>query len=1116
MKPEVWRRMEEICQRALELDESRRAEFLQSACGGDDGLRHQVESLLIHEKEAENFIETPALEVAGKVLAKAARSKENAKDIIGSTVSHYRVIKKLGAGGMGVVYQAEDTNLGRLVALKFLADDIAGDSQALSRFQREAKSASGLNHPNIVTIYELGNVDGTHYIAMEMVSGETLRSLIASGPLPFRKAIAIATQIADALAKAHESGLVHRDLKPENLMVADDGTVKILDFGLAKLRGPDQNLGSDAATLVSSISEPGTVMGTVGYMSPEQMNGGVVDFRSDQFSFGAVLHEMVHGRPAFQGKTKAEIMAAILRDQPERLPSVKLQAPAPFFWILERCLAKDPNQRYASTRDLVRDLTRIRDLRKDPGTRDAVARSSNIPVQRTVLVGRDRELVSLRQLVDREDVRLITLTGPGGIGKTRLALQVVSEVSAGFVGGVCFVSLSAISKTESMIAAIARELGLREGPGQSAGETLREYVSGLAQPLLLLLDNFEHLLSASFDVAELLTLNPNLKVVVTSQSLLHVYGEHEFPVPPLAAPDLKSVTIAPESLLHFPAVALFLERAKAAKNDFRLTKENAATIAAICARLDGVPLSIELAASRVKMLSPAAMLARLDSSLNLLIGGARDLPIRQQTLRGTVDWSYSLLNAAEQSLFRRLSVFIGGCTLEAVEAACDTKSDLGLDVLDGMASMVDKSLVQQIELPGAETRFLMLSAIREYALERLAGSGEEFATRRAHAAYYLVLAEECGGELATHPEWLERFDLEQHNFREALEFLIKSGDAEWGMRLGSALFHFWETREHFEEGRALLERLLKLPGAGQPKMCARPLFYAAVLAIAQGDFSAAQKLQEQSLKACRELGDHRGVAVALNALGVTARDRGDLTEARSLIEQCVATWRDLGSSVDAARALSNLANVVRLQGDFARASALYEECLAIFRETGDHSGVAWTLNYQGDLMRESVDSTAARSYYEQSLSAFRQLGDGWGVASALCDLARLGAAQGKHEDAEHLYGESIKVFRDLGHKRGIARVLECFAVSAAAQSRPEQALRLAGAAAALRQRVGAPLIPAEQARLESKLEPARGKLTNTAGLQAWSLGWEMSPEEAVDEVLSAKGDFAGNRDSAGG
>lgn len=1101
MRSELWRRVEELCQEALDLDEGRRAEFLHSACGNDDELRQEVEGLLAHGKKAEQFIESPALQVAGKILANQAPS-QSWKNLIGSTVSHYRVIEKLGGGGMGVVYKAEDTDLGRFVALKFLPDDIAHDFQALARFQREARAASALNHPNIVTIYELGHLHGTHYIAMEMICGETLRTLISSGPLPFRKAIAVATQVADALAKAHEIGLVHRDLKPENLMVAEDGTAKILDFGLAKLR--ERPLDSDSPTIVGSITDPGTVMGTLGYMSPEQANGGDVDFRSDQFSFGAVLYEIINGHAAFPGNGRAEIMAAILRDHPESVPSPKLQAPAPFFWILERCLAKDPNERYASTRDLARDLATVRELRLDPSPRRIAARLSNMPVQRTAFIGRERELVNLRELLNCQDVRLVTLTGPGGIGKTRLALQIVSELDDSFAGGVCFVSLSAVAGNEGLTTAIMQSIGLREVAGESSRETLREYVRALVQPLLLLLDNFEHLISASAEIADLLTLNANLRIVVTSQAPLHVYGEHEFPVPPLGVPNVRSALTSPDALSHFPAVALFAERAKAVKHDFAITKENATAISAICTRLDGLPLAIELAASRIKLLSPATLQARLESSLNVLTGGARDLPLRQQTLRATVNWSYSLLNTAEQSLFRRLSVFIGGCTLEAAEAVCDTKSDLGLDLLDGMASMVDKSLIQQIEETRAEARFLMLSTIREYALERLAESGEEFATRRAHAAYYVVLAEECGEELSTHPERAERFDNEHQNFRAALEFLIRTGDADWGMRLGSALFHFWELRELFAEGRTFWDRLLKLQGLVQLKMRARLLFCAAVFAGAQGDFVSAQKLLEESLQVCRDLGDQRGVAVALNALGVNAREHEDLESACSLFEQCVANWRDLGSPIDTARALSNLANVVRLQGDYARSHTLYDECLAIFHATGDSTGVAWTLNYLGDLVQESVDFIAARSYYEQSLSAFRQLGDGWGIASALCDLARLSAAQTKHQDAERLYGESIRMFQSLGHKRGIARVLECFAVSAAAQSRAEQSLRLAGAAASLRAHIGAPLIPAEQSRLEKHLESARNMLTNAAGLEAWSSGWELSLEEAVNEALCKK------------
>jgi predicted ATPase/serine/threonine protein kinase len=1098
MKPEVWRRVEELCQRALELDESRRAEFLQSACGGDDGLRREVESLLAHEKKAAHFIESPAAEVAGRILAHEA-PKESGKNLVGSTVSHYRVIGKLGGGGMGVVYKAEDTGLGRFVALKFLPDDVAQDPQALSRFQREARSASALNHPNIVTIYELGHLNGTPYIAMEMIGGETLRALISSGPLPFRKAIAIATQIADALTKAHETGLVHRDLKPENLMVAPDGTAKILDFGLAKLRKLDQARGSDETT---GITEHGTVMGTVSYMSPEQVIGDEVDFRSDQFSFGSVLYEMVTGFPAFRKKTHAETTAALLRDEPERLGARTLQAPAPFIWIVERCLAKDPKQRYASTRDLARDLAALRDRLADAPARESEPRPNNLPVQRTAFIGREHEAAGLRQLLSRVDVQLVTLTGPGGIGKTRLALQVASEIADQFPGGVYFVALSAIGERGLIASTIAQAVGVRETGNTSPQESLMEYAGGLSQPMLLLLDNFEHLVSAAPVVAQMLTTGPKLKVVVTSQAPLHVYGEHEFPVPPLPLPDPKSIPPL-EILSRVPAIALFVARAQAVKHQFALTKENASAVAAICSRLDGLPLAIELAAARIKLLSPSAMLTRLESRLNLLTGGARDLPVRQQTLRNTVDWSYGLLNSAEQTLFRRLSVFTGGCTLEGLEAVCNTKGDLGLDLFDGMASMVDKSLVQQVEQVDKETRFFMLSTIREYALERLAESDDDSATRRAHAAYYLVLAEEGAADVAAHPEWLDRFEVEHENFRVAIDYLIKTGDADWGLRISAALFRFWETREHLTEGRDAIARVLAMEGAAaRPKLRARLLFAAAVLAGEQGDYGSAQKMFEDSLESCLELQDNRGVAVALNALAVIARDRGELARASLLFERCVAIWKELGDPADFARALSNLASVMKLQGEYERASSLYEECLTMFRKVGDGVGVAWTLNYQADVAREKADFVGARSFCEQSLSEFRQLRDSWGIASTLSDLASLSCDQGNNAEARRLYGESIKVFQELGHKRGIARALECLAVSAAAQSNAEQSLHLAGAAAALRQRLGAPLTPAEQPRLEKALDFARRALGNTAGLTAWMEGWAMPVEQAVHEALN--------------
>ena len=1100
MDAERWKQVDSLLQSALLVSSDEREEFLRRECAGDAALEQEVRSLLISHRNANDFLEDPAIRVAAKAMAQADTG-DAADWMCGQTISHYCILKKLGRGGMGVVYRARDTRLNREVAIKTLSLDHFSQPDALARFEKEARAACALNHPNIVTIYELGQMNGTHYIAMELVGGETLRELLASGPIPFRKAVAIAAQIADALAKAHEIGIVHRDLKPENLMVSGDDTAKILDFGLAKLLGNKQVRDSDAST---TITEHGTVMGTVAYMSPEQATGGEVDFRSDQFSFGSVLYEMVTGLPAFRKKTYAETAAAILRDEPERLGSRMLQAPPPFLWIVERCLAKDPKERYASSQDLARDLAAVRDRLAEASARPSEFRPGNLPVPRTAFIGREHEATALRQLLSRTDVQLVTLTGPGGIGKTRLALQVAAEASAEFPEGICFVPLSAVSDHGLITSSIAQALGMRVTGHQSPQESLKEYLSGLEQPMLLLLDNFEHLLSAAPVIAQLLCSGSKLKVVVTSQAPLHVYGEHEFPVPPLALPDLKSIPSL-EVLSRLPAVALFVERARAVKRDFALTRENAPTVAAICARLDGLPLAIELAAARIKMLSPPAMLARLESRLSLLTGGARDLPTRQQTLRSTVDWSYGLLNAAEQTLFRRLSVFSGGCTLESAEAVCDTKGDLGLDILDGMASMVDKSLAQQVEQVDAETRFLMLSTIREYALERLVESNDESPVRRAHAAYYLVLAEEGAEDVVAHPEWLDRFEIEHDNFRMALDHLIKTGDAEWGLRLGAALFRFWETREHLTEGRDSIARLLALEGTvARPKLRARLSFAAAVLAGEQGDYASARQLFEASLQTCLELNDNRGVAVALNALAVNARDRGDLAGASLLFERCIAIWRDLGDSADIARGLSNLANVAKLQGEYARASSLYDECLTMFRKAGDGAGVAWTLNYQGDIAREKVDLVAARSFCEQSLAAFRQLRDGWGIASALSDLAGLSFDQGNDAEARRLYGESIRMFEELGHKRGIARALECLAASAAAQSNAEQSLHLAGAAAALRQRLGVPLTPTERPRLDKALEFARRTLGNAAGLTAWMEGWAMPVEQAVREALEGE------------
>jgi predicted ATPase/tRNA A-37 threonylcarbamoyl transferase component Bud32/Tfp pilus assembly protein PilF len=1024
----------------------------------------------------------------------------------GTRLGPHEILAPLGQGGMGEVYRARDTRLHRELAIKILPAALASDRERLRLLEHEARSASALNHPNIVTIYEIGEAGSTFYIAMELVEGASLRDLVLAGPLPLRRLLSIAAQIADGLAKAHGAGIVHRDLKPENLMVSNDGFVKILDFGLAKLVPVRSESAADLSTSSHEEIDASGIAGTVGYMSPEQASGKPLDFRSDQFALGAVLYELATGVRAFRRDTPVQTLAAILEDDPEPIASLNARLPAPFCWIVERCLSKDPDERYASTRDLARDLAALREHLLEAPAETRGARPANLPQPRTRFVGREKERAALRALLERADVRIMSLTGFGGIGKTRLALQVAEDMSARFPAGVSFVPLDSARDADQMVAAICRTIGVRETTGETLRNSLKEHLAAAARaPMLLVLDNFEQLLSAAPTVADLVAAGPELKVVVTSRSPLHVYGEHEFPVPPLALPDLGALPSL-ERLTQYESVALFLQRAQAVKPDFALTKENAPVIAEICARLDGLPLALELAAARVKLLSPSAMQSRLEKRLQLLTGGALDLPARQRTLRGAIEWSYDLLNEDEQKLFRRLSVFVDGCTLEAAEAVCNAKDDLGLDPLDGMSSMVDKSLVRQIETEGEEPRFVMLETIREYALERLTASGDEAITRRAHAAYGLVLAEEVGSArvaaVIDSAEWLDRCEREHENFRAALDWLCRKDEAQWGLRLGAALFQFWERREYITEGKEWLTRLLDLPGAvARDKVRARAVFAAGVLAGAQKDYQLANTLFTESLAINRETDDKWAAAVSLNALAVTALDQRDVAAARSLSEQNLEVWRELGDRAAVARSLSNLASVVKEQGEYGLARSLYDEALSIFRETGDPTAAARVLNKLGDVARDQGDTAEAQKLYDESLEAFREFGDRWGTALALADLGNLARERRDFPSARSLYRDSLRIFHELDYKRGVAQVLENLACADAGQGEARRALALAGSAAALRHNLGTPLGSSEQAKLEASLESARKRLAGSEGASAWMEGWTTPLEKTVEAAL---------------